>query len=405
MGGSAITGATDGFDAGMSDIAPAPDGWGMKTLFRDWGDTAGTGDGGYETGAIVVKNLGAGTSQPFDGMLAGLFANGGAPYAFMVDRDADGTMDTVAFAVDTMGPPAGSNIDAGATGSAALSADVGGLAADASIRSVTGSYRGARGTYTCGGQGQCPISRATGGATLYTLGAGMWQFTPAVGAMITVPDQDWMVYGAWMTTPDDTAGTQAIGTLFNGFDTYAGANGVFTAGTTGLNGTATYSGGAAGIYVDGTASGLFTAEATLTANFDVNANGNADPAPANDYSISGRIDNFRGTDGVFLGGDTQASPNDPMAGGENDWVVQLSRVQFSNITNGIIAPTATTGSADGVPWGGMWNGQLFGPGDTAMNATPPTGVAGQFNAATTMPPDTAAGLTAVVGAFGADRDD
>ena len=41
-------------------------------------------------------------------------------------------------------------------------------------------------------------------------------------ATILVPDQDWMVYGAWMTTPDDAAGTHRIGVLANGFDPYTG---------------------------------------------------------------------------------------------------------------------------------------------------------------------------------------
>ena len=51
--------------------ASAPDGWVMKTLFRDWGDTAGdAGDGGFETGAIVAKNLGEGTPYPFDRKLS-----------------------------------------------------------------------------------------------------------------------------------------------------------------------------------------------------------------------------------------------------------------------------------------------------------------------------------------------
>ena len=349
----------------------------------------------------MVKNLEGGTSHPFDAMLAARFVNTNAQttYTLGADSNNDGTMDAVAFTVDAMGPPAGSQIDAGATGSAVLDALVG-EAMDAAITRVMGTWRGIRGAYTCAA-GDCPITRTTGGATPYTLGAGMWQFTPAAGAMVTVPDQDWMVYGAWMTTPDNAAGTHLIGTLFNGFDTYAGANNVFAANDpNGLHGTATYSGGAAGIYVDGTASGLFTAEANLTANFDVNANGSADTT-ANDYTIAGRIDNFRGTDGVFLGSDTAANPNDPVAGGENDWVVMLGRVDLTAIPNGTIGATATTGSADGVPWNGMWNGQLFGPGDTAMNATAPSGVAGQFRAATGGTP---AGTTAVVGAFGADVD-
>ena len=40
--------------------------------------------------------------------------------------------------------------------------------------------------------------------------------------------------------------------------------------------------------------------------------------------ISGRIDNFRGTDGVYLGADTVAMPTIRKAGGENDWVVLLN---------------------------------------------------------------------------------
>ena len=69
MGGTTITGAMDAINP-TDDMASAPDGWGMKTLFRDWGDTAGDGDGGYETAAIVVKNLGEGTAHPFDRMLS-----------------------------------------------------------------------------------------------------------------------------------------------------------------------------------------------------------------------------------------------------------------------------------------------------------------------------------------------
>ena len=50
----------------------------MKTLFRDWGDTAGDpGDGGFETGAIVVKNLGEGTPHPFDRKLSDRYVNDG----------------------------------------------------------------------------------------------------------------------------------------------------------------------------------------------------------------------------------------------------------------------------------------------------------------------------------------
>ena len=128
------------------------------------------------------------------------------------------------------------------------------------------------GAYTCGTLDFAQLSRESG-TDNFTLGDGNWQFTPAAGAMVRVPDQDWMAYGAWMTTPDNPTGMHRIGVLHNGFDPYTAAAGAFTAGETGLNGSATYSGGAAGIYVDGDASGLFTATATLTANFDVDGDG------------------------------------------------------------------------------------------------------------------------------------
>ena len=180
--------------------------------------------------------------------------------------------------------------------------------------------------------------------------------------MITVPDQDWMAYGAWLTTPDDAGGTHRIGVFFNGMDPYEGnvapppppSMPSMPPHEAGLRGTATYSGGATGIYVDGTAgSGLFTAEASLTANFDRTSNGTNLPdvdADDDDFMISGRIDNFRGTDGVFLGDDTQADPNHPTAG-ENDWVVMLRAIPL--VETGVLAEGTTSGSADGVSWDGI----------------------------------------------------
>ena len=197
--------------------------------------------------------------------------------------------------------------------------------------------------------------------------------------------------------------------FFNGMDTWAPATNALTAiNAAGLRGSATYTGGATGIYVDGAGSGLFTARAMLTATFDKDSTGtNVD---ADDYMISGRIDNFRGTDGVFLGDDTQASPNDPSAG-ENDWVVILGAYDFAETTNGTIPATATTGSADGVSWTGSWNGQFFGPNSDADGALAPSGVAGRFWAQTADPDGTGdtggpltASQTSVVGAFGADKD-
>ena len=409
-GGSMLTG-TDAIDVG--DIEEPSGDWAMKTLFRDWGDTSDDSDGGFETAAIVVKNIGTATTHPWDADLAGRFANAtfslpgvtvasGNPYTFTVDRSGNGTMDTVAFTVATgtgITPGGeGSYVNANVAGAGALGITVT-SADDGAFREVLGQFLGVSGTYTCGTT-DCTLSRESGSAN-FTLGAGDWQFTPNPGSMVRVPDQDWMAYGAWMTTPDNANGPHRIGRFYNGFDVYAAGDNFDATNAAGIHGTAEYNGGATGIYVHDEDSGLFTATATLTATFDANGDGVDD---ATDYMISGRIHDFRGTDGVALGADTGDMPN-PQGRGENDWVVMLNTVDLP--TDGVIPDTTvTSGSADGLPWAGTWGGRLFGPGgtDDDGNGIAPTGVAGQFSASVTAitgPPAVAAGHTAVIGAFGA----
>ncbi|MCE2476158.1 MAG: hypothetical protein J4F47_11545 [Alphaproteobacteria bacterium] len=424
-GGSMLTGADHGFDASMSDIAPAPDGWVMKTLFRDWGDAAGdAGDGGFETGAIVVENLGEGMSHPFDRKLSERYVNTAAQDMFALSIRADGT----APGVTTLGTSVSINAD----GTAAASVQWANMVFDSDSlvpaqsqdllidvgETFTGEYFGAPGQFQCiagGPTGEsCALARNddgtvgvnnTGTATAVA-STGRWSFTPDDGAMITVPDQDWMAYGAWLTTPDDTGGTHRLGVFFNGMDTWTPATDSLDAtNAAGLRGSATYSGGAAGVYVDGPASGLFTARAMLTAVFDADMDGVDD---ADEYMISGRIDDFRGTNGVALGADTGDMPN-PEGRGENDWVVELGAFDFGATTDGVIGVTRTTGSADGVPWTGGWNGQLFGPTMADGDPATPSGVAGQFWAeageAATPADGDGMPVTAVVGAFGATKDD
>ena len=431
------------------DMAPAPDGWTMRTLFRDWGDTAGDNDGGFETGAIVVTDLGAGTPHPFDRKLSDKYVTANAQRMFELTALANGTAtgpstlatsvrinfadvtdvnnsadpaqwDNMVFDEDSLVPAQSQD----------LRIDV-----DETFR---GTYFGAPGQFRCidGGISDetCAIARSGDIISVYndaddgdpTHSTGSWTFTPDPDATITVPDQDWIAYGAWLTTPD-SAGDHRLGVLFNGMDTYEPAVNSFTAANNvGLRGSATYKGGATGVYVDGDDSGLFTADATLTAHFDRTSNGTDTPgsvdADTNDYSVSGRIDNFRGTDGVFLGEDTVATPNDPVAGGENDWVVLLGRNHFVGAADNENEGTPTgfgprldvsggvTGSADGVRWdNGRWNGTFFGPSkDADGDPILPSGIAGQFWAETDDPDNALAAnrgpVTAVVGTFGATKD-
>ena len=437
MGGTTITGAMDAIDP-SEDMASAPDGWVMKTLFRDWGDTAGDGDGGFETGAIVVKNLGEGTPYPFDRKLSGKYADDVAKTMFALTLRDDGTapptpgVPALATSVDINTAATPTQRDAMVFDSTSLvPAQDQDLTVDLG-ETFTGMYFDAPGQFRClepqTGTANCGLARnddgtvgvADGDATTTGIQIGRWMFTPDPDAMITVPDQDWMAYGAWLTTPDNASGDHRLGVFFNGMDPWAAtenATSLNAEHADGLRGSATYSGGATGVYVDGTASGLFTARAMLTADFDKGSDG-ADVDEV-DYTISGRIDNFRGTDGVYLGDDTQASPNDPTAG-ENDWVVELGTIDFGTATDGVLpAPENadnTSGSADGVPWTGRWNGQFFGPSTVDGDPAAPSGVAGQFwaetedplTADTTGPVVEAASVgpvTAVFGAFGATRDD
>ena len=454
--GSKIAGADDAIDP-SDDMAPAPAGWNMKTLFRDWGDTSDDGDGGFETAAIVVKNLGEGTPYPFDHKLYRKYVNRAARNMFELTVLANGNTapGTLATSVNINT----AEVAAKSEQWAAMVFDSDSLvpAQDRDLEvntgeTFTGSYFDAPGQFRCVGIG-CALVRNGDGMVVVrdtnddpdvVASTGRWSFTPAKGAMITVPDQDWMAYGAWLTTPDDAAGNHRFGVFFNGMDPYHPAQNALTAAeAVGLRGSATYSGGATGVYVDRTMnadgrtytenSGLFTADATLTAHFDRTSNGTDTPdsvtADTNDYSISGRIDNFRGTDGVFLGDDTQASPNDPTAG-ENDWVVLLGRSHIDDDADDLANdadPTnanlaiggSTSGSADGVSWSGMWNGMFFGPNaDADGDPIKPSGVAGQFWANTGDPdgptigtPPTATGtmltkdaVTSVAGSFGATKN-
>ena len=130
-----------------------------------------------------------------------------------------------------------------------------------------------------------------------------------------VPDQDYMVFGAWLTAPDDAmTGEHRIGVFYDGMRDYGDV-------ATALTGKAKYEGGAAGAYSDSSdsdnpVSGMFTARAVLEADFgDDNDAG----------MLSGRIDNFANSAGIYLGSDTVRTPNDPATGGENDWVVTLEQ--------------------------------------------------------------------------------
>jgi hypothetical protein len=247
--------------------------------------------------------------------------------------------------------------------------------------SFKGTFNGALGTYACTTACDVTVTDAGDGGMyeLDTTGTPDWTFTPDQGAKATawMADADHVHFGWWLQTP---AKANAAGDFDYGFRTfYSGENGMIAAHADDLTGTATYTGGAAGMYAlrtytDGELTagshGAFTANAELTANFgppndDTNPNGD---------TIRGKISGFKGN-----GADMSA------------WEITLGAapltvavatespdVAATTFDAGVFA--AATSAKMGAEKGtGTWTGQFFGQADPDMNQKP-IGVAGQFNA-------------------------
>ena len=244
--------------------------------------------------------------------------------------------------------------------------------ADGNQAAFAGSFNGVAGMYKCNSGSACTVNHAAAGTLEFS---DDWTFVPD-STDTTVPgvltDADYMDFGYWVQTGEsDGSVTYTVGTFFRG-QTASGDVGS-------LEGTATYRGGAAGLYTkrahapagdgDVIAAGRFTADAELTAHFVGN-----DVAQNDQLSISGSIKNF-------------------MDGGkaiDAGWIVELNKIG-GTVGTGIFNtnPFALdthffSGTTTG---GGSWSGQFYGTvvvdndDQTEGNqSTLPSGVAGQFNA-------------------------
>jgi hypothetical protein len=370
------------------------EGWDShRVLHADWGDTdMTTRDGGFETAVLVYSNIEMPAPVAFEDAAMTIASPTIRPWFTLVAAGLTnpGTVSIVttsaAWAVPT------ENIVF--TVEDALVADI--TQVKTENEQVRGTYFGAAGLFTCETE-PCTITRPSAGDADFTVadsnddttdgsqGGGTWRFDPDDDETVTLPDQDWLAFGFWLTAPDDAAdGTHRVGVFYHGMEEYAG-NGQA------LTGNATYNGSAAGYYVNRGDSGVFTADATLTADF-----GEA----TTDAMLSGRIDNFRNAMGGFISSDTRADPNDPMQGGEGDWFVRLNSTELNE--QGTLATDGEIGgSADGVQWAeGEWNAQAYGPGHRTAEVAAPTGVAGTFRAITDELSDET--YKGVIGAFGAE---
>ena len=252
---------------------------------------------------------------------------------------------------------------------------------------VRGTYDGAPGEYRC----PTGCSSTNDGEGSPSALVGTWTFTPDKGAMVSQPDTAYLYFGWWLRKDD---GDPTSASAFFGEVGDVEGGGTF-ADPTGVTGSATYSGHAAGKFainnpLGGSNAGHFTADVMLTAKFGAIA------AP-NNGGISGTIDNFMAND--------ESVP----------WSVALNRAPWGS--GGAFATpatddTATTGvdETQGTVWSidgnaasasGNWNGQMYdealAPDAVNDGSNIPTAALGVFQSMF--------GSThTMVGAFGANKE-
>ena len=242
--------------------------------------------------------------------------------------------------------------------------------ADVDERRFTGTYNGAAGTYVCTGTAACTATVNDKGVV--SAMGGDWTFTPDAGATSDVADVDYLHYGFWLKKTKDKDGVFT----YNEVETFADASVPASGNITTVRGTATYNGGATGVYVknvfsssgdvETATSGHFTATANLTATFGQVHQGD-DPA---DDSQPGTIapnmlNMLTGT--IF---DFQLS------GGEmNNWKAVLSGTITPS--NGTVSGTAKGGSPSN---DGSLSATFHGGVDSVNGVIPkPGSVVGEFN--------------------------
>ena len=235
--------------------------------------------------------------------------------------------------------------------------------------SFPGTFHGVAGTYECTTP-PCTVSTANDGMISST--GGTWTFTLdsalAAETMIDLPDAGHLYFGWWLKEPAESDGAYAFRTFSGGTDPFT-VGGKFTSGNNDeLLGTASYQGRAAGRYVtkdftggvlSGGTAGVFTAAATLAANFG-----------GNDIAVNDQF-NIRGSVTEFM----DAGSGRPLEG----WSVTLNKVDLApgSASFGGTSGGTTTATLGGVTGTGTWEGAFFG---NARTDGKPGSVAGVFDA-------------------------
>ncbi len=226
------------------------------------------------------------------------------------------------------------------------------------IVTIDGSYDGVAGVYSCNtgtaGTGTCTVTKASGDGYTLTGTGSTWTFKPGnpEDTLAPTPDTVYPVYGWWLHEALD--GTSYV----SAFTSYRGTDGPVNLSPSStpdgdpvnLHGTATYRGGAAGMYALQSATGgtndagRFTADAELKATFSTTAGGTF--TTDINHKIEGTIDNFMGSDGM-----------------SRDWSVALKEGSIDFL--GVIRSPKTIWSIGGTAAGesGQWTGNLYKQND------------------------------------------
>ena len=214
------------------------------------------------------------------------------------------------------------------------------------IAGITGSYHGVSGSYSCTPTTPADGCSASVAEMGLTLAGGAWTFRPsnAEARVMSGMDTSYASYGWWVHRAANDGDVTA-----SAFVDELGDGSPAATGVTALNGTATYTGGAAGHYAlrsstGGTNdSGQFTADATLEANF-------------NTEMVTGTIDGFMGADGE-----------------QRNWSVELTESGVGD--GGVILGADGTGTPMMTVWtidgtdgdaAGQWQGSLRYNGDDGV---------------------------------------
>ena len=327
------------------NATPSAGGWGGT----DYVDVNAAGT--VTNHAVAYSNPDPPNVQPFAEKHAGIIT------------DATGEIPATAAGFDTFAITGADFASGAGSKSHAIPTNADGVAQD--YVSVRGTFDGASGVFRCSGTGcESAVDESTGVKL-----TGTWWFVGDDNAMTSTPDANYLTFGWWARD----AGTSVRVASFT-----ATVGTVATSATIGaVEGTATYSGGAAGkaaIYDPisdvNNAAGAFTADATFMVDFgDETAGG----------TISGTVDNFS------------------VEGEGKDWSVAFEEsdidagaATFSDTTAGTVW---TIGGVDAAA-SGDWSGQMY---DSASSGVPQS-LSGTFQS-------TYRNIGEMVGAFGADLDE